>query len=183
MIYDDGTNDCEACGRADNDGVLIDSNGDRHPYCHRHRDEIIAAVEAIDAPTRDHQANSNWPTPAQALANMHKAEPKSVEGQHYLPTTYECRHCNGDIHQVPGGSGPVWVHADGYVTARNDDAPPPAVATTYSFTITAQITGTDRQDAWDKWCEWLTEPSNVEAFTQVQQEGLVFVSEPGRWPS
>jgi hypothetical protein len=55
---------------------------------------------------------------SQELTPVHKAVPGIVRG-------YHCRVCGQGIKRVPGGSGPVYVHADsGAVAAPN----PPLVA-------------------------------------------------------
>jgi hypothetical protein len=42
--------DCWWCGRADNEGVIVDDNGDRFHYCHRHEAEVKSLiVEPEDA--------------------------------------------------------------------------------------------------------------------------------------
>lgn len=40
--------DCYYCGRADHEGHVIDVNGDRFDFCHRHKDEVLAMVEAVE---------------------------------------------------------------------------------------------------------------------------------------
>lgn len=109
------------------------------------------------------------------LNNIHKA----LRAESLDPDENVCENCGEDIHQVPGAIGPVWVHPDGYVMGRNADAPPEPVAVTYSFKIRAKVTATSRVEAWQMWRAWLQEPEHVEAFTEAQQEGLVFTASNG----
>lgn len=38
--------ECHWCGRTDSiEGVIVDDNGDRFPYCHRHEDEVRSMID------------------------------------------------------------------------------------------------------------------------------------------
>lgn len=45
---------------------------------------------------------------------LHRAEPTTADAHLRLEPPI-CKHCGGDITRVPGGQGPTWVHADGFV--------------------------------------------------------------------
>jgi len=42
------------------------------------------------------------------VVDLHKAAPDGP-GTHGVSV---CAHCGTNVHRVPGGSGPVWVHTD-----------------------------------------------------------------------
>lgn len=86
--------------------------------------------------------------------NLHKAErARSLD-----PDENVCVVCNEPIKHLPAGQG--WVHEDGHVLGYNE-----APKRTFTFTVTAEITGASQQDAWDSWVEWLREPMNIENAT------------------
>ena len=48
----------------------------------------------------------------------HKATPTNDD-------EFACKYCQVPLKRVPGGQGPVWVHADGYVVGKDDRNTPP----------------------------------------------------------
>lgn len=56
------------------------------------------------------------------MPEIHRAEPFEAWAANELGTA--CRHCGSQIKRVPGGSGPVWVHADtGAVVGPGEPVP------------------------------------------------------------
>lgn len=49
---------------------------------------------------------------------VHKAEPNVTHGAGYTSWTTRCKHCGENIHHVPGGHGPTWVHVSTGTVAR-----------------------------------------------------------------
>lgn len=112
--------------------------------------------------------------------SIHKAAP-TVEGvAEGLP--HPCTLCGKQIMLVPGGSGPIWIHVDGHVSAKTPSAAVPLHST---ITVTeieyhdrvrpagwsAFVTAIGTEDKGDDWTQVLwevTDPNSPGPYTMFR---------------
>lgn len=87
---------------------------DEAPWVHPDPDMQAAAA------TRRQEARDSERATLDATGDIHKAELSTARG------AWLCAHCGREIKRVPGGDGPVWVHADtGAVVGTGPPQPKP----------------------------------------------------------